>query len=85
MIDKGYDSYGYDLSEQFVPLAVQCNTSYDGIKNKDGIKYTEAESFASEEGAKEAELVAPLCNFNKNQNVKLINDDETVNDRKTQN
>ena len=43
------------------------------------------ESFTSEHGVKEAELLVPLCLCGKKPTQKLITDDDTINDRRTQN
>lgn len=86
MLYRGYDSYGYDTSEQFVSLAVQNGFNYDGEKkNKEKIKHTEQESFISENGAKEAELLIPVCLSGEKPTQRLIEDDSTINDRRTQN
>ena len=86
MLYRDYDSYGYDTSEQFVPLSVQNGFEYDGEKKtKEKIKYTEIGSFTSEHGVKEAELLVPLCLCGKKPTQKLITDDDTINDRRTQN
>lgn len=82
----GYDSYGYDTSEEFASLAVQDGFVYDGEKvNKKEIKYTQQESFVSENGVKEEELLAPTCLCGTKPTLKLITDDDTINNRTTQN
>lgn len=83
---KVYDSYGYDTSEEFVPLAVQDGFEYDKEKTKkEEIKYTEQESFVSENGVKEEELLAPTCLCGTKPTLKLITDDDTINNQNTQN
>ena len=86
MLYRHYDSYGYDTSEQFVPLSIQNGFEYDGEKtNKEKIEYSEVESFISENGVKEGELLAPVCLCGQKPTLKLISDDDTINDRRTQN
>lgn len=86
MLSRGYDSYGFDDSEQFLPLSIQNGFTYDGEKkSKSGITYTEQESFLDEHGVKEQELVAPICLCGEKPKIQLITDDDTINDRRTQN
>lgn len=86
MLYKGYDSYGIDTSEQFVPLSIQDGFTYDGEKkSRSAITYTEKESFFDEHGVKEQELIAPICLCGEKPTIQLITDDDTINDRKTQN
>ena len=71
MLYRDYDSYGYDTSERFVSTAVQKNFEYDGEKKgKEQIKYTEQESFISEKGPKEEELITPTRIYGKKETSK---------------
>ena len=77
MLYRAYDSYGYDTSERFVSTAVQKNFEYDGEKKgKEQIKYTEQESFISEKGPKEEELITPTNICGKKETSKENEDKE---------
>ena len=77
MLYRDYDSYGYDTSERFVSTAVQKNFEYDGEKKgKEQIKYTEQESFLSEKGPKEEELITPTTICGKKETSKENEDKE---------
>lgn len=74
MLDIFYEGYGFDTIEQFVPLAIQCNTQFDGEKvAKEKIEYTEVGSFISEDYPKEDDLFIPLGSCEKSSG-KIIDD-----------
>lgn len=59
-MDKPYDNWGFEEQESFQPLALQCKTTFTKDKTKN-IKYTQIDSFLSEEGLKKDDLLIPQC------------------------
>lgn len=59
MLDKKFDSYGYDEPVAFVPLAEQKKLKYEPVKRVPQ-EYTEIESFISNAGQPATDLVQPI-------------------------